>query len=316
MRILLYHRVCPKNEIWPFKDDFAVSPEDFELQMKAIKPLAVGLEELAEAPVSCVNRPKDKIAVTFDDGYADNYHYAFPILKKYQIPATIFIPTDYIETGKMFWWDELRAIINNYHQTFFFRQKTFSCFAKHQKLKAIAELSKIIAANEENRDEILAELRKSTKSSGNHYVNNMMSWAQIKALHVAGINIGSHGCSHRRLSLITSNDEVETQLITSKIAIEKHLGQRITSFSYPYGRETDYDKRTLLAIEKAGYELACTGVVRRYRPNRDSRFEIPRIGIASSDTKLSFWLKAKTIYPDIYYLVRTVLRKKKVKTWE
>ena len=57
--------------------------------------------------------PEKAVVITFDDGYKDNYLYAYPILKKHRIPATIFLATGHIDTGKLFWWDKVSYVIRH-----------------------------------------------------------------------------------------------------------------------------------------------------------------------------------------------------------
>lgn len=95
--ILAYHRVLPETS----GVTLAVSCADFERQLQYLlkkKYTFVRLKEYLSAKGNVC-------AVTFDDGYADNYYYAWPILKKYDIPATIFLTTDYIGRHKPFYWD-------------------------------------------------------------------------------------------------------------------------------------------------------------------------------------------------------------------
>ncbi|MGL4881521.1 MAG: polysaccharide deacetylase family protein, partial [Waterburya sp.] len=115
--ILMYHRVAEEDiDPWSLR----VTPERFAEHLKVLQqhtqPLS--LKELAQAHQEGNIRdrkayPKGNraVAITFDDGYANNLHQAKPLLEKYQIPATVFIATGYSEQPKEFWWDELEYII-------------------------------------------------------------------------------------------------------------------------------------------------------------------------------------------------------------
>ena len=105
--ILGYHRIANvKHDEY----EVCVSPEHFAEQMDVISkhtnPIGLGklVQHLKEDSL-----PPKSIAITFDDGYADNMYQAVPILEKYKIPATIFVCTGY--SGKEFWWDELERLI-------------------------------------------------------------------------------------------------------------------------------------------------------------------------------------------------------------
>src|SRR5438477_1528660 len=103
-QVLAYHKVSPDPHPF-FEPDH---PTAFEQHMRFLSRCyrVMPLMELVER-----NRrgdiPHRAVAITFDDGYRDNYQYAFPILKKYGLPATIFVTTGAIETGKLLWHDRI-----------------------------------------------------------------------------------------------------------------------------------------------------------------------------------------------------------------
>jgi peptidoglycan/xylan/chitin deacetylase (PgdA/CDA1 family) len=106
--VLMYHRIAkPLSDPW----DLAVSPEHFEEHLKVLKSYnIISVNELADIIDKKNKMPTHGIAVTFDDGYRDNYLAAKPLLEKYDIPASFFIPTDSIGKQTEFWWDALERI--------------------------------------------------------------------------------------------------------------------------------------------------------------------------------------------------------------
>ncbi len=112
--VLCYHRVCPKSERGQDSPSLCVSPEQFESQMGLLKLLGyttVSVQNAAAAMERRKNLPARSVAVTFDDGYEDNYTYAFPILKKMGFMATVFLITDFI--GKTNAWDSGKVRLLN-----------------------------------------------------------------------------------------------------------------------------------------------------------------------------------------------------------
>jgi peptidoglycan/xylan/chitin deacetylase (PgdA/CDA1 family) len=81
---------------------------DFENQMQYLSKVynPISLEKMAQHIQNGTSLPSKAVAVTFDDGYRDNYENAYPILKKYDIPGTFFLITDYIGTGEIPAWDK------------------------------------------------------------------------------------------------------------------------------------------------------------------------------------------------------------------
>ncbi len=107
--VLMYHRIG-ESKIDPWQ--LAVSPFHFEKQLEilikkfSILSIAELLSQMSEGSVK-----KNTICLSFDDGYLDNYTVAKPLLEQYNCPATFFITTEYLEQGKIFWWEELQSIL-------------------------------------------------------------------------------------------------------------------------------------------------------------------------------------------------------------
>ncbi|MBD2355852.1 polysaccharide deacetylase family protein [Tolypothrix sp. FACHB-123] len=111
--ILAYHSVNQER-----KDSLAVSTIDFDNQLAWLKKQGYRSLTLAEFLLQPVKKGEKVVIITFDDGYADNYHLAFPILKRYGFVATIFLVSDYINTDQIFYWD-VPKISNNYEQSLY-----------------------------------------------------------------------------------------------------------------------------------------------------------------------------------------------------
>jgi len=105
--VLVYHRIC-ETEGFMWDDDLvSASPQQFERQVRYIAErfTPITFEELGRILDGRSPMPPRPVIVTFDDGYMDNYLQAFPILKRYGVPATFFIPAGFIGTRKVTWWD-------------------------------------------------------------------------------------------------------------------------------------------------------------------------------------------------------------------
>ena len=134
--ILTYHRVCPKNDDWSLE---TINPHAFEQQMEYFcrKYEILSLADLTQHIMQAKRLPKRAVVITFDDGYLDNYLYAYPILNKYHIPATIFLTTGQISSDKLFWWDKVGYIIQNTSE----RQLNFEELGEHS-LQSVKEKNK------------------------------------------------------------------------------------------------------------------------------------------------------------------------------
>ncbi len=105
--ILVYHKVGDTAEA------YSVPPVDFERQMRYLADegyTAVTLAALVDHMTAGKPLPPKPVVITLDDGYADNYTAALPILKKYGLRATVFVVTDFLDERPYLTWDEVKAL--------------------------------------------------------------------------------------------------------------------------------------------------------------------------------------------------------------
>jgi len=189
--ILMYHRVCEPKLSDP-RPGLCVSPEVFDAQLREIAARGyrfVTFAELAE------RTPKGKLAVlTFDDGTEDNYHEAFPILKRHGASATVFVVTGLLG-----------------------RPNAYAGSAV----------------------------------DGGHTI---LTSSQVAEMAAAGIEFGSHTCTHRSLPSL-SDEELERELSESRRSLAAIVQREVLAIAYPYGHR---DARVLAATGRAGYRFGCT----------------------------------------------------------
>ncbi len=204
------------------------------------------------------------LAITFDDGFRDNYEMAFPILKKYNLPATIFLATEYIESGKPPWFITFR-------QAFMSTRKTrvdLSVGETHLSLSLETPRERIEAGNR-----VMAEIRRATndirlallstlfeKLGAEHSPDldgMMLTWDHIREMSSAGISFGAHTVSHPVLSRV-SLETAEKEILTSREVIESKIQKPVTTFAYPFGKTADYTPPLIPVLEKYHFNCAVT----------------------------------------------------------
>ena len=240
-QILAYHKVSPDPH--PFFEP--VHPDVFEKQIEflgryyRVMPLLELVERSGKGDV-----PAGAVAITFDDGYRDNYEYAFPILKKYRVGATIFVSTGAIETGELLWHDRV------------FDAFRFATVEHALSLKPILAKAKELYGDGRLRfvEKIEEALRPAPQETAK---DRMLTWHQIRQMNAAGIDFGSHTVSHPILTRIPRH-EVVRELCESKEQISAHLGTPISSFAYPNGHAGDYNAEVQAVLQDAGYVCAVT----------------------------------------------------------
>ena len=233
------------------------------------------LEELDERENS---RRKNKplVAITFDDGYADVYHNAFPVLVKKGMPFTVFASTDYIGGRELFPHDELylrlHSLLSEYegattrlgemlHSTACWREiePVFSVTSTEPFRLTRAMLG---AFRQEHIKTILEILRVNTELPESVAEQSYaMSWNMLTEMQRAGVLIGCHSKSH---AILTNEDAgtVVEEVKTAREILESRLGVPVRHFAYPDGAFND---AVVSAVDEAGYSCAYTVCFHRSR---------------------------------------------------
>lgn len=261
--IFNYHRIGNKFECPYARDVFSCSADAFEKQVEQIKSNFQVLNSQQLSAVLDGQHLSERYAmITFDDGYKDNFDTAFPILQKHQLPALFLIPTDFIDTDAIPWWDELSFILrNNIGKTLV---TPASGEALHLTQDSIEHQIRIFTRQikqipEEESLAFMARLRDShaglCEQLRERHQELFVNWHDLQVMHSAGMDIGSHTRSHKILSKLPVLQQAE-ELQTSKQIIEEKLGASIVAVAYPVGSKHCYTSETKLLAQKAGYRLA------------------------------------------------------------
>lgn len=269
LRILAYHRVLtlPDPDAFDFDLELiSASAEQFREQMQLVKrnfhPMRLG--DVVAALDAEERLPADTVVVTFDDGYDDNYHVAYPILRELGVPATFFVSTGLVDSGQPFAFDWLVYMI--------LRTPVASISLPELALELPTPAGR--TARRALAAEVLYRLKELDDATQLALIERLehewqmprdvasrechpMNWQQLREMQAAGFEIGSHGVLHRMLSKL-SKPELEIELRDSKTTLELELGNRATLLAYPVGGDRAFDARVMAATQAAGYELACS----------------------------------------------------------
>ncbi|MBU2979203.1 polysaccharide deacetylase family protein [Alteromonas sp. C1M14] len=238
------------------------------------------------------------LTITFDDGYADNYDCAFPILQSHHVPAAFFIATGLIGNSVLPWWDKVAFVLKNspLNQVKLKNWKHPVCFKGDMKLFIRGVLKEIKATGVELEQQI-KELEEVSDFQGQYPTPEFMSWEQLKLMHQQGMTIGAHSHHHYILSALTDED-ILFELQHSKHLLEKNLGINVNAFSYPVGNQSTYNDGVIEALKSSGYELAFN-----FRPGVNfhvdkKRYDLHRFPIEPNMTPADF--KQMVSYAKVY----------------
>jgi peptidoglycan/xylan/chitin deacetylase (PgdA/CDA1 family) len=252
--ILMYHDLRDEGISQDGRKTLGDRPtrEQFEAHLEALgnRVRVISLEQAIQEIREKGVLSHDSAAITFDDGYASVYSVAYPLLKKRNWPATVFLTTDWINRKTDLWWEKLADMIGRYDP------KTIDYARIKQQLGDPLEnllritngayesrhkaLAKIESYFKQQSDEVIQEatarLERVLFPDGYHFLNQVspLNWDEIRIMANSGINFGAHTCSHPNLSRV-SLEKAEAEIVCCKMEIEKQIAKKALGFAYPYG---------------------------------------------------------------------------------
>jgi len=290
LTIVTFHRVLPsdKQRHYPL-GGLVVTPEQLELVLGELAPhfecsSVIEAYRRWKRPGPAAARPP--LGISFDDGALDNYEHARPVLDKLGLRATFYVPVRNVERRHSPWHDRLSfallrsiAAVRKARDVDFDRLlapfglsvSSFAAILPDEALRLAAEgVATAKALPLSRRGDAIAALEAALGGDQVPDFAATMSWDQVRELHAAGHEIGSHSLTHPLLTELPDerlNEEVEG----SRRVLSEVLGAAVPSFCYPNG---SYDARVLGAVRAAGYECAVTT---QWGLNRkQSAFELAR----------------------------------------
>ncbi|HET9530422.1 MAG TPA: polysaccharide deacetylase family protein [Blastocatellia bacterium] len=257
--ILTYHR---------FGEDEAglkTPPAVFEAQLQYLSARyrVVPLSSIAEALIEGRGVPAGVAAITIDDGYDDAYEIAFPLLRKYNLPATLFVVTGFVDNARWVWTDKMRFLAFKTEapllETVIGGRKVEARLGdRASRLQAAARANSLIKRlPDESKDEVIDRIALSLgvelpAAPPPEY--RPVTWEQAREMDSSGLEVASHTVSHPILTN-AADEQLARELSESKARLEGMLGHQVGSFCYPNG---GHDGRVRRAVERAGYRCAVT----------------------------------------------------------
>lgn len=275
--ILTYHRVSNKC------DDWSLNPlpvESFEEHLKFLTNSynIISLEDLVDMMIKKEPVTEKTLVLTFDDGYKDNYTNAYPLLQKYEIPATIFLTSKLIGTGELIWYDELGYIIYNTSVNEIKTGKLgdYAIYSKFEKYQALSDIKrKLIKLSELEKTALIDKLADICKVEISSHIGKelMLSWDEITEMDANNITFGAHTVNHPVLPNLNIQ-EAKLEILESKNVLEKNLNKPINCFSYPYGH---FSQKTIDIVEKLNFKCAVTLNQRLINYKKDNLYTLSRM---------------------------------------
>jgi len=207
--------------------------------------------------------PPSTAAITIDDGYSDFYEIAWPVLRRHNMPATVFVVTDFVDRKRWIWTDKLPFLLS--HTCAGDLAVDVAGHSISGELKGesprrqLASRINGILKNQPDgvKDRLIDQIAAQclvTLPDEPPGDSESCTWEQLREMESAGIEIGSHTVTHPLLTRVTE-DRLRLELEQSRGRLEERLGHPVTQFCYPNGA---YDRTVRDAVARAGYRLAVT----------------------------------------------------------
>jgi peptidoglycan/xylan/chitin deacetylase (PgdA/CDA1 family) len=255
LTIVLYHGVDEARALgsYNYRGKF-VTPGAFERQLAYYKKhyTVLPLDD-AVAHLETNTLPHNTLAITFDDGYRNNYTHAYPLLKKYGLPATIFLTTDFVDKRRPLWVDRVEYAIN---------RGTCAQTTSEKITLDSNERARMKNLPEDERNRAIHDLEKRCGGrlfdfEDDRAVYAPLSWNEVREMAAHGIMAGAHSKSHPILTSVSAQRAREE--IEGSLAL---IRERVTNvsrvFAYPNGQPGDLSPDIMYDVRAVGFVAALT----------------------------------------------------------
>jgi peptidoglycan/xylan/chitin deacetylase (PgdA/CDA1 family) len=275
--VLLYHRIV--DRVPEFLDyspsGMTVTQADFEAQMHYIQRhyRVVPLAEIVSRLSGGHELDDAMCAVTFDDGWRDNYTHALPVLKRLRIPATIFLATHFIDGLPWFWEERLKYTLGHLHQRY---QELATASKKRAEVLRLlrdeglddallierAALPRRLTAfvntlrdrGADQRMQTMDAIEDALRIEGFAEPRRFLTWDEVREMAEAGIAFGAHTTSHMNLTRCDAST-ADYEMRRSREIVSEQLGRDQRVLAYPYGKNTPAIRQL---AQQAGFSAALT----------------------------------------------------------
>lgn len=272
--ILTYHRVVSDDMVRTdhIQPGMYVRVKTFEAHVAYLRKhfVVLALDDIVKRwRADQLDADKAYCVITFDDGWQDNYQYAFPVLQQYGLPATIFLATDYIGTDRWFWPDQVMYLLEESKELMSRKELSQAVETAVRNIPGVGERSRQPFSAQLNSrrpidsDAVVEWCKRLSAEAVSRFVAQLstvvgvvlpqrrvlLNWDEVKEMAGHGISFGSHSCSHRILTQIASS-EVEQEVSASWQAMHMQGIEPSSVFCYPNG---NCNQQVKALVEQNGY---------------------------------------------------------------
>ena len=285
--VLTFHRIGNAQETDYDSGVFSATVEQFDAIIAFLKGRFhfATLEEAVRLANGAAPRG-DRVLLTFDDGYRDNYTLAYPILRSHGVSAAFFLPTAFVGTGLLPWWDAIAFVVKksrkrqfqlSYPETANFdleaegAEREVVRVLKLFKQPAMADPERFLSTLEQ-----VCEVRRPDGQTEQLF----LSWEEAREMQQHGMEFGSHTHTHPILSKLPFQEQKD-EVLRSRQIMERELGRPVDAFAYPVGLRNTFSDSTVEALKQSGYQAAFSFYGGLNLPGQTDAFDLKRHGISA-----------------------------------
>jgi peptidoglycan/xylan/chitin deacetylase (PgdA/CDA1 family) len=300
LTLLLYHGVTSAQSIGienVSKKHIPVA--EFAQQMEYIRDncTVLSMDDVVDIHLKGKLYPKNAVAVTFDDGFKNNFTDAAPVLDSLGVPATFYFTAGIINTDIMFWVDEIEDCVNSSTQPSITitldGNKTFPLTTYDEKVAALTEIKAYCKrASAEVKNRIIKDLKMVTDVTPTvHHATNYlkMNWGELKAMATNPLFIlGGHSLYHDILSSFATDEKLAEDLHLSIKLLEYHMNRRVTHYAYPEGQAHHYNDTVIRLLQEMGIVCSPSAIHGINYDGEYDLFNLRRVMVGFNGTPFPF----------------------------
>jgi len=252
-----------------------------------LKGECLSIDQIYEIIKNKKKFPENSFAITFDDGFENNYKVAVPMLKKYNLKSTFYFSSELVDKNVMSWIDKVEYAFQKTNKKKLllpWEKKLSNINDNKNKILVLDKIRKVLKNKNNNKlieqfvKNLFRNLNVKEISSLNNNLDKKISWSNVKKLNKSDLfTIGGH--SHKHVSLTSIPfDQAKKQIDISLKLFKKKAGIDLKHYSYPEGQRRDFNNNIIKYLKKKGIKI-CPSAIHGYNNNRSNLFTLKRISI-------------------------------------
>jgi len=301
--IIMLHRVLPEKlrNAYTLNRSLAITPEKLEEHILFFQKKGfhfISLDELYHNLNTGTKHPQKTICITLDDGYRDNYQYAYPVFKKLNVPATVYVTNCFPNGTALFWWYLFERHVKKQNELILPYGGEQIKYAWKTEIEGFAQFAEIASLIKKIPGPLL---RNALKGAFNVTEDELyeecrtlaLSWTELQQFAAEKeISIGAHTLNHVALKN-QRRDLAWEEILGSKRELESKLDQPIDHFAYPYGGIADVGEREYKMVQEAGFKTAALNQPGNlFAAHKNASACLPRmpLGNETEPNKLAYYM--------------------------